>query len=69
MMSRCSLSAVSLGSAASGPSHIYQSSDTKTTVDYVLMDIEADSMILSCCTHPMDDMNTSDHLPLTAAMV
>ena len=58
-----------MGSAASGPSHIYQSGDTKTTVDYVVMDIEAASMMLSCCMHRMDDLNTSNHLPMTAAMV
>ena len=22
-------------------------------------------MVVSCCTHPMEDLNTSDHLPLT----
>ena len=69
MMARCRLSAVSLGSTASGPSHTYPSGDTKTTVEYFLMNIEAASMILSRCTHHMDDVNTSKHLPLTEAMI
>ena len=32
------------------------------------MDVEAASMTTSCVTHSMDDLNTSDHLPLTASI-
>ena len=37
-------------------------------VDYVLMDVEAISMVASCRTLPMEDLNTSDHLPLTVSL-
>ncbi len=40
-----------------------------TTVDYMLMDVEAVSLMSSCRTHPMVDLNTSDHLPLTVSLV
>ena len=68
MMGRCNLSAVSLGSIASGPGYAYQCGEVHTTVDYVLMDVEAASVMLSCSTHCMDDLNTLDHLPLTARL-
>lgn len=68
MMARCSLSAVSLGDMASGLSHTYESGKVRTVVDYILMDTAAALMMLSCDTHVMDDLNTSDHLPLTVAM-
>ena len=32
------------------------------------MDVEAASMMTSCCTHPMEDLNTSDHLPLSVSL-
>ena len=64
VMDRCNLSAVSLSSLATGPAFTYISGDVKTTVDYALADFEAASLISSCQTLPMDDLNTSDHLPL-----
>ena len=39
VMDRCSLSAVSLGSLASGPGYTYCSGEVRTTVDYILMDV------------------------------
>ena len=65
VLERCSLSAVSQGVMASGPGYTFCSGDVRTTVDYILMDVEAASMMVSCRTHPMEDLNTSDHLPLT----
>ena len=62
-MERSNLSAVSLGCIASGPVYTYCSGDVHTTVDYVLADVEATSLMSSCHTHPMTDLNTSDHLP------
>ena len=55
MMERTGLSAVSLGGMASGPEHTYCSSEleVRTIVDYILMDVEATSMVSSCCTHTM----------------
>ena len=32
------------------------------------MDVKAASIITSCVTHDMADLNTSDHLPITACM-
>ena len=68
MLERCELSAVSKGVLASGPGYTYCNGDVKATVDYILMDVEAASMMTSCCTHPMEDLNTSDHLPLTMSL-
>ena len=68
MLERCELSAVSKGVLASGPGYTYCNEDVKTTVDYLLMDVEAASMMTSCRTHPMEDLNTSDHLPLAVSL-
>ena len=64
----CDLRAVSQRTPARGPAHTYSSGNTRTTVDCVLTDVEAASMITSCVTHDMADLNTSDHLPITACM-
>ena len=68
VLERCALSAVSQGALASGPGYTFCSGDVRTKVDYILMDVGAASMMASCSTHPMDDLNTSDHLPLTACL-
>ena len=68
IMERCELSAIYQGVLASGPKHTFCSGNVRTTVDYILMDVEAASMVTSCVTHFMDDLNTSDHLPLTASI-
>ena len=68
MLERCELSAVSKGVLASGPGYTYCNGEVKTTVDYILMDVEAASMMTSCRTHLMEDLNTSDHLPLTVCL-
>ena len=63
---RCDLNAVSLGYLASGPGYMYVSGTVWTVVvDYILMDVDVISMMSSCCTHSVDVLNTSDHLPLT----
>ena len=69
ILEQCDLSAVSQGALASGPGYPFCGGDTRTTVDYILMDVEAASMMISCCTHCMEDMNTSDHLPLTTILI
>ena len=63
------LSAVSAGSLSSGPSFTYLSGDVRTTVDYILADVEATCLMSDCCILPMDDLNTSDHLPLLVDMM
>ena len=68
MMERCEPSAISQGDLALGPKHTFCSGNVRTTVDYILMDVEAASMATSCITHSMDGLNTSDHLPLTASI-
>ena len=35
---------------------------------YILMDVSATSLLQSCQTLPMDDLNTSDHLPIVASI-
>ena len=64
----CELSAVSQGALSSGPDYTYYSGDVRTTIDYILMDVDAASMMLSCYTHSMEDLNTSDHIPLTVSL-
>ena len=68
MTARCGISAVSLGSIASGEGYTYRSSDHRTTVDYVLMDVKAASLLDSCVTHFDEDLNTSDHLAPSAVL-
>ena len=50
LMSRCRLSAVTMGCISQGPSHTYESGNVRTTVDYILADLEASAMLLSCRT-------------------
>ena len=69
VLKRCELSTVSQGALASEPFYTYCSGDVSTTVDYILMDVGAASLMDSCCTHAMDDLNTSDHLPLTVYLL
>ena len=59
VMERCNLIAVSAGSLSSGPSFTYLSGDVQTTVDYILADVEATSLMSDCRILPMDDLNTS----------
>lgn len=49
------------------PTAVY--SDVQTTVDYILMGVEAALTTTSCFTHEVSDLKTSDHLPLTASLV
>ena len=69
MLHRCYLNTISLGSAASGLGYTYISGNIQTTVDYIIADKEATSMLSYCQTRPMEDLNTSDHLPLIAEMI
>ena len=65
LMIRCDLSVASLGSAALGEMYTYSRGECRTTVDYVLVDVKAASMMTSCVTHSEEELNTSDHLPLS----
>ena len=42
--------------------------NVRTTMDYILMEVEAASMATSCIAYSTDDVNTSDHHPLTASI-
>ena len=55
VLERCELSTVSQGALASGPVYTYSSGEVRTTMDYILLDVNAASMMNSCRTHPMDD--------------
>ena len=59
VIERLQLSAVSLamGNLASGLGYTYLNGDVRTIVDYVLMDVEAVSLLSSCYTHLMEDLN------------
>ena len=39
-----------LAENAFGPGYTYSSGDTKTTIDYIMLDIDAASLLESCCT-------------------
>ena len=68
VMDRCNLTAVSLGCLSSGPKYMYCSGGAHTTVDYILADVAATSLMSSCLVHTSHDLNTSDHLPLTVSI-
>ena len=53
----------SLSDIAYGSPHTFQSGDTRTTIDYIMLDVSAASLLESCGTLEDDDLNTSDHLP------
>ena len=48
------------------PPHV--SGNSMTTVDYIIASLDATSIISSCKTLPMTDLNMSDHLPLVAEL-
>ena len=50
VLERCGHNAVSLGRLASGPGYTYCSGTTRTTIDYILMDVCSTSMLQSCLT-------------------
>jgi hypothetical protein len=54
---------------AAGPEHTYYNGVVCTKVDYVMMDIGATSMLSSVVTREMEDLNTSDHVPLVASLL
>lgn len=68
IMDRHNLCAVSQCEWATGPLHTYVSGNSMTTVDYIIASLDATSIISSCKTLPMTDLNTSDHLPLSAEL-
>ena len=57
-----------VGSLSSGPEHTYISGNTCSVIDYVFADIYATSLVNRCRTLPMEDLNTSDHLPIVVDM-
>ena len=65
LLQRCDLFAASLSNHAEGPDYTFWRGDTRTTVDYVLMDIDAASIMSSCVVQEVACLNTSDHLPIS----
>ncbi len=51
------------------PSGHHTSGETKTTIDYILLDVEAASLMDGCGTLKDHDLNTSDHLPVYRAAI
>ena len=68
LLQRCDLFVASLSNHAKGPDYTFWRGDTHTTVDYVLMDVGAASIMSSCIVHEVACLNTSDHLPLSVTM-
>ena len=54
--------------ACNGPRAYLHSSTFSTTIDYILGDIEASSCVESCWTHEEHELNTFDHLPVSAKL-
>ena len=65
---KCDVFAASQSEYAFGPTHTFQRGDVRTTIDYILMDVNAASLLESCGTLDDDDLNTSDHLPQTVQL-
>ena len=68
VMRRCGLYAASQSEETSGPNYTYWSGEVQSTVDYILMDVVAASMASPCVVHEMQDLNTSDHLPISVCL-
>ena len=68
LLNRCELHATSLSSTTSGQEYTFHSGDRFTTVDYILTDVEASSCVDQCWTHEDNELNQSDHLPLSAKL-
>ena len=71
LLERCQLSAVSEGLMSSGATYTYLKDELRTTIDYILMDLDVASMMI--CQkhpwkHPMVDLNTSDHLVIPVTL-
>ena len=64
MMDRGKLCDASSGCLAEGPDFTYSSGVVRTKVDYALMNVEAVTLLSSSVTREMEDLNTSDHLPI-----
>ena len=69
VMARCNLSAVSLSSLATGSDYTYFSGDVRTTVDYVFADAGTISLMSGCVIAEIEDLNTSDHVPITVNLI
>ena len=70
VMAHCNLSAVSLGSLATGSNYTYISGDVHSTVDYVFADAGAIISLMSgCVVAEMENLNTSDHIPITVNLM
>ena len=60
---------ISLGSLATGSNYTYFSSDICSTVDYVFADGGDISLMSGCVITEMEDLNTSDHIPITVNLM
>ena len=68
LVTRSDLYVATLADNASGPSYTYASGETKTTIDYILLNIDAASLTEGCDTLEDNDLNTSDHLPQSVVL-
>ena len=68
LMDRCGLTDASSGCLAKGPDYTYCSGVVRTKVDYALMNVEAASLLSDVKILEMEDLNTSDHLPIVVSV-
>ena len=64
LMRRCELYTVSQSEIVTVPGYSYLHSNRQLLISYML-DVGAASMASSCTVHEMEDLNTSDHLPIS----
>ena len=67
LQERCQFGGVSEGLMSSGPYYTYIKGEVRTAINYILLDLEAASM-MTCQKHPMVDPNTSDNLAVSATL-
>ena len=68
LIDRCSLHVLSLSERSEGPAYTFWNSTSETTVDYIIGDVEAASLMSLCYIHPQAPLNTSDHLPVSTIL-
>lgn len=67
-MSRCDVFIASFSNQTNWPKYTFWRGDRQTTIDYVILDIDAAAFMSSFLVHDVDDLHTSDHLPISIVL-
>ena len=57
-----------MSALSAGPEYTYFSGERKTTVDYIFTNATTAQYLENCHTHDIHELNTSDHLPVSATL-